>query len=332
MPYLTPHLHRTLSCFLALAVVLTGCGDTIADVDFPEPDPRLTVISFFGPDSTWRVRVAATGGQDALDNRSDAVLPRIDDATVEVLRNGAVVDTLPRIPPRFALGREEGLYGSNAIPAQNGNYTLRVSAPDYPSVMARNAIPAPVRVEAATFADSVSVSGDGRPVGRFTVRFQDPPGEDNFYRVALYYVNECSGQVEPAFWPFDTNADIQRDVFADPEALLNGTVNEEFPIQSSFVFSDEFFDGQSYALTVTAPTLVDNIPQVDYRLVVSAITEDYYQYQYSLRLKDATEENPYAEPVRIRTNVDNGYGIFAGYRDLVALPAPIRGDFDGSCF
>lgn len=121
-------------------------------------------------------------------------------------------------------------------------------------------------------------------------------------------------------------------VFADPEALLDGTVNEEFPIQSSFVFSDEFFGGQSYASTVTAPTSVNNIPQVDYRLVVSAITEDYYEYQYSLRLKDATEENPYAEPVQIRTNVDNGHGIFAGYRDLVALHAPIRGDFDGSCF
>ena len=48
-------------------------------------------------------------------------------------------------------------------------------------------------------------------------------------------------------------------------------------------------------------------------LQVLYISETYYEYLKTARLHDETRENPFAEPLNVYGNVENGYGIFAGY-------------------
>ena len=48
-------------------------------------------------------------------------------------------------------------------------------------------------------------------------------------------------------------------------------------------------------------------------LQVLYISEAYYQYLKTARLHDDTLANPFAEPLNVYGNVENGYGIFAGY-------------------
>ena len=48
-------------------------------------------------------------------------------------------------------------------------------------------------------------------------------------------------------------------------------------------------------------------------LQVLYISAAYYEYLKTARLHDYTRENPFAEPLSVYSNVENGYGIFAGY-------------------
>lgn len=45
---------------------------------------------------------------------------------------------------------------------------------------------------------------------------------------------------------------------------------------------------------------------------MSALSEDLYQFLHTRRLQDRTEENPFAEPVEVHSNVNGGYGIVGG--------------------
>jgi hypothetical protein len=42
------------------------------------------------------------------------------------------------------------------------------------------------------------------------------------------------------------------------------------------------------------------------------VTEAYYLYRFTQRQQDWIDGDPFAEPAQVQTNIENGYGIFAG--------------------
>ena len=48
-------------------------------------------------------------------------------------------------------------------------------------------------------------------------------------------------------------------------------------------------------------------------LVLRNTTEEYYNYNFTRDLQASVENNPFAQPVQVFDNVENGLGIFAGY-------------------
>ena len=47
------------------------------------------------------------------------------------------------------------------------------------------------------------------------------------------------------------------------------------------------------------------------------INKDYYNYIRSLNTYENAADNPFAEPVNLYTNVNNGYGLFTTYARAV---------------
>lgn len=308
-----------------LFLVFTGCGDTVTEVSFPDTEPRLTVTSYFNPDSTWRVRVSQSSS--LAENRRGRQLggveplPPVGNATVQILRSGQVVDTLRNIDLDSPLYADyDGTYGTAFTPTAGASYTLRVEAPGFDPVTAESAVPAPIPVTHASFSDSVYIyqpdSANPEPVSQFTFRFTDPPGERNYYRVVLY---PRRNDVTRGFAPIDVftiNAEIDRDLFADPGTFASGDWVEEFPFRRSVVFTDNAFDGQEYELTVSVP--ISRSYLYGYEAVLSTISEEYYKYRQSVWLQEVTAKNPFAEPVTIQSNVEGGFGIFGGARSMAS--------------
>lgn len=51
----------------------------------------------------------------------------------------------------------------------------------------------------------------------------------------------------------------------------------------------------------------------EYRISLSNMSKEYYQFVISSSKADNLEANPFAEPVQVRTNVENGLGILGSY-------------------
>lgn len=68
---------------------------------------------------------------------------------------------------------------------------------------------------------------------------------------------------------------------------------------------------------------IDDYAKVTFRdfntiyIEVKSITEDYYLYQKSVKDQAYSRNDPFAEPVPIYTNIQNGIGIFTAYNSLV---------------
>jgi hypothetical protein len=76
-----------------------------------------------------------------------------------------------------------------------------------------------------------------------------------------------------------------------------------------------FFEGQAYEVVIRFETeaLQDFGRAGPVQVVLASTTEALFRYEQTRKLHKSVRENPFAEPVAVYTNVQNGVGIFAGY-------------------
>ncbi len=152
---------------------------------------------------------------------------------------------------------------------------------------------------------------------KVALTLDDPHGVRNYYGLQVLQdrrvVNDATGEVTvlPRSTVRFASNDLvfgAADVF-DPEK----TYYEEA------LFTDDLFEGRSHTLDFEMEYTVD-LRDVDvtversFGVLVMAVSEDYYRYWQTASLQNDVEGNPFAEPVRIYSNMSGGNGVFAGYQ------------------
>jgi len=131
---------------------------------------------------------------------------------------------------------------------------------------------------------------------RVTIEFNDPPDVENFYEMALFSVRDLGN----GNFSFDSHyintLDLNlRESFFDANTL-----------------SDEAFNGQTYKLQLDINRYENEGEEVETFLIWRSITKDYYQFSRSIILQGESEDfGPFSEPVTIKSNFENGLGIFS---------------------
>lgn len=290
-----------------LLAAVTGC-ETVVDVDLPEAPPRLVVHSVYAAGAPWRATVTHTVGV-----LTDDDIELVPDAEVAVWRDGQVVARLNAYDP------ESGTYraASGEAPVPGAVYTLRAAAPGYDAVEATAAVPLPPAVEVDVQTRPVAV--DGYTVRRHTItlRLDDPAGSDDAYALLFDRADSLDGQPLSLGGAWFSSRDA---------AVLAEDGFEDFDDERTFegdeaVFTDRVFDGRTYTLTATmddfagygadGPTGITSVLIVRLR----RLSPDYYAYLRSRRAYDQNEDNPFAEPANLHSNVEGGYGLFAGFAE-----------------
>ena len=260
---------------------------------------RDSVNSLFTNDSLWAANISRSVG--VLETTS---YTSINDADVSIFDgNGVEVTTITN--------QGDGLYTSptGAMPVADELYTIEVSAPGYTPVSATNRIPAAVQINSI---DTVSsTNSDGQTILETTINFQDPPANANYYMVEVLVKGTWIS------WEEDTVE------FREPLEISCDDVNVETVNRFSFdgfdntylylMLKDENFDGEDYALTfsvINYAELKDLELFGEIRLVNTS--EAYFNYLKSFNMYQRASGNPFATPVQVYSNVENGMGIFAG--------------------
>ena len=288
---------------LPFLAALCACEQVI-EPDLPEHRPRLVLHAIFTNDGVWSAHVGRSFPILEL-QLTASERPAVADAAVALLAGDRVVGDL-----EFDDAAQAYVFGDSALQAGK-TYSLRVSAPGFETVRATDAVPMPVPTSVLSYraiASSRSGSGD-RVEFSLELEIEDPPGEENYYQVSLYrvFAGRGASRIELSFSTKDPS--ILADNNVDGSPLEEGKFEGYAPY-----FRDTLFDGRTREIELSHDLGRDPDPDPSgMYLQVLYISEAYYQYLKTARLHDDTLANPFAEPLNVYGNVENGYGIFAGY-------------------
>jgi hypothetical protein len=272
-----------------LIPLLFGC-ELVVDVDVPY-EKGLTLNSFFTPDSTFTVQLAAN--RYVLDNKD---FQKIENGVVKIYEDDQYIETL------IHLGK--GKYKSpSRKPVVGKSYKVSAEVENLGTVASKSIIPSPVQISSVEFQREAG-SYNAPPKTTFHLKFEDPQGVSNYYQILLsaaqIYVNP-SGEEKIIWYPVHVESN-------DP--TINGESGEN---TNNLVFKDILFDGKTADLTFETHFSVFQSLKVSVR----SLSEDYYKYLTTLELQNSTSGDPFAQPINVYNNIKDGYGIFAGYSESV---------------
>ena len=147
-----------------------------------------------------------------------------------------------------------------------------------------------------------------------------PSGTANFYHLRLFF-EAISGRTQSNGFVVNEEDHL---IPLPIEAILDNAPNAIFDSDNiGLLFSDEAIDGQSIQLKLLAQ--IDELETGMFPKIVGelrTVSENYYKHYTSLALQKESKDRPFAEPVSVFSNIENGLGIFAGYstyRDSVTV-------------
>lgn len=296
--------HSKLIIVLIISqLFLLSCESLIKEIDpsfLPETDSKLVVACFISPQDT--VLAAKVTETKLLIGTTGDIRDDITNASVSLSDGSKSI--------RLVYSSKLGYY--RALPSElpilvGKTYTISVNTPDGRQVNASTTVPNNTAIKEVKI-DSTKVNafqqGNSVTNTEYDVKviWQDKVGETNYYRAISEYVF------------------LYRIVDSINKKVINAPVSAIVDLRT---IDDKDADGQLVSLNRTyLPTNIGgNIQGQDANLKtkldkikVGLFQTDihYYNYHTSLR-RQRENNNPFAEPVLLYTNINGGFGCFSAY-------------------
>ncbi|MEL6559743.1 MAG: DUF4249 domain-containing protein [Bacteroidota bacterium] len=291
---------------LSIVFFLASC-ETVVDIDVPQEPPSLVVNGYLNTDSS-NISFHLSKTDFIL---SESSFESILGADVTLKENGVEVGSF----------RETGIgvYTSDVAPGKGNTYELTVAKEGFNTVSAIGSIPdqtidiIDVSVE--------EVDRNGYLENLVKVKIKDPGGVANFYEVGIF-------RYEPVY-DFETGELNEEDSVINFVYLeLEGTEFEDSPEKfgNTVLVDDLFFNGLEYEFNLLVSSYYftgdpffddDDEDERVFYVTVRNTSEDYYEYVRSVKIQYWNDGDPFAEPVIVEGNINNGFGIFAGFNSSV---------------
>jgi hypothetical protein len=253
-------------------------------------------------DETWVVELTLSGS--ILD---DLPFKPLLTATVSIYENDILMESVVNTPDF------EGRYFfEHSYPVPGNTYRIEATASPFQTITANFIHPLPVELDSlvVTILGASPEFKDSKDVV-VRVYFTDPPGEN-------YYGVKCVFKSEDVQFPQYTQSFGL--ILVDPaySANGNGALCTLMP-----TFSDAHFDGTS--AFIDFKTLLyerPDAPSIDFCTVtLVSLTKDYYNYLRAANLQNSSRQDPLAQTVPVKGNIENGFGIFAGFAQTLRTQA-----------
>jgi hypothetical protein len=265
-----------------LSIVFVGlwsvsCTEMVTDIDLPEVDPKLVVNTWVSPGDTF-LRATVTRSYPVGKSHDWNTNPDVPDAIVRI-SNGS--QTVQLVYDNMEMAFKASASGFSLVPG--GSCSITATASGYEAVDGSTTIPSQSSLPLEYLGVQQIYDEEwGDDVNRYDFKIRDIPGEENFYRVYM----EFSFQDDTAFDDF---------YYLEP---ANG-----YPY-----LSDVNKDGEDILVSFHDASLMT---PYYVRLIVLSTDEAYYRYHKSVY--NFSGDDPFAEPVQIYTNINNGLGAIGSY-------------------
>jgi hypothetical protein len=298
---------------LLMLVILFGSCEKNVDIDIGDTEPMIVLNGVLKADSTIEIYLSRT--RHILDNTE---INSLLNATVEISDEEGNSEEL-----EIGAGN---LYRTDQLSVQHGKtYTIRASAPGYNDVEATTIIPESVPI--ARFDTSTVYNDWGEDMIEFSIVLDDPPGVENYYMISIrsdlkYYHTEYSYYLDTLY--VDPEKDTVVIGYVRDSVVYKDVRNESVWFESEnlaieqtdsyssrVIFSDRLFDGRTYTIRGRFNTWflygVNDSATIDVSLYT--IDSHYYRYIDSRADHYYARNDPFAVPVIVYSNIQNGVGI-----------------------
>lgn len=301
-----------------VALVFLGTA-YIEKMDYTElkQEPVLVVNSFFCTDSLFKVYVSN------LTNVLDTVMRPLPDAKVKIFEGENLLETLNY--------DTNGYYISQNLRAKtNVEYTISVQVVGYPTATAHEKIPDfnIETIDSKIFVDIYESSIPQHKDSKIELTFKENTASNrNYYELNHFSYNYSTldnNLLEIEEYPSESSSSILLEYYNLP--FLQG---------GNYLFSNNLFDNNICFLNIklirtyeTDPVLNPTINK-DFFIDLKLISDNYFKYQFSIdeyRANSNTESSNVNinqnffignEQKEVFSNIEGGYGIFAGYQRVI---------------
>ncbi len=296
-----------LTALAASVCLLNSCADDLfsatVEIPFPEhePLPALTLDVRAG-DTTLYYRITMSRGILELPQAVEL------SADFSLTRDGAVVDSFSSYISRSDAFNGQRLLATPISP-EMGSYEARLRVPGFAEVVARQTMPTVPVVTNVAYEPKGALDGNGDRVDKLEFDLMDDPATEDYYgfrtvlppsSASIWYIgcaNDSTGVVT-----CDTvyQQDLRFISQASPDPALKQSEGY------GLVLTDAAFTNDRYRVRMT----FNNYSEGEVELEVYHLTEDAYRFGVSKYAYLDAQGNPFAEPVTVHNNVENGYGYF----------------------
>lgn len=277
-------LMRTLIYFsFAIVLLASSCDEDsfsqTVDIPIPEHEPL--------PALTLDLRSGDSIASTVLD-LSRGILDEADETrgnkTVELYRNDVLI---AESDPNSQSIRSFNLDLDAPLGTEVATYRLVGKIDGYTDVEAIQLMPTQPDFTVVSYDPQGSIDIDGFRTDEIIFDLVDDPDTEDYYGFRV------TNNPEDQF--------INDYYLQSPDPLLKDAIGY------GLVLSDQSFNGSTYRVRIQADNYNEDPRPA---LEVFHITEDAYRYSVSRIAYEDSVDNPFAEPVNVHNNMENGYGYF----------------------
>lgn len=284
-------MKNKLYIFLAFITVFSMSCDPenfsqVVTIEIPPHESALAVRAVFQEsDTTLQLLVANSLG---ILDKNDFEIPK--EAIVHLYEDEQLLQTFNYNPvnSKFSASINEGFGKAGS------SYRLEISSSKYPSIKAEQVLPTAVPLTSSILKPDGTISSDGDRVDAIEIEFQDPADRENYYAIAAFR--------DTRFFDGTDTVSYTSKVYLDSNDPL-----VSYGEENSLIMPDKAFNGKKYKLLIYS---YDELDQGDLRLRFMTLTKDSYLFHRSMDDYYNAVDNPFAEPVNVHSNIENGHGIF----------------------
>jgi hypothetical protein len=260
-----------------------------------EITPRIVINSLFTANDTIHLEIS--------ESRSvlyEGTLPRITNATAKLFdANNVLLGT-------FTHAGDGNYFLADPKPIVGARYNLEVSAIGFETVKATSETPSLINI---TSIDTNSTFGTD-PRFNFALTFSDNPDQKNYYGVSVYTnVYSIDPETSEKTLLYTYSGFNSREFY-----IINGFKDVDGEIYGGeLYFSDESFNGQTIVFDgANYPFFAEEFQEIEMVIGLISMSEDLFKYNVTYSKYLEAQGDFFAEPVRVYSNVENGFGIFGG--------------------
>jgi len=277
--------------YLVFVLLLTGC-QKIVEIDLPKQEQKPVVNCLFTDSEPFKVHLSLTKAADTENYLS------IDDATVSVFADDKLLAVLP------AMGA--GVYRDSMFyPESNRFYSLQIHAPGYDKIRVEDYVPRyGLQVIDNDFRKNAGTDDSGYNYSELQLKIQDIDSSSNYYGIAVLGKQD-NGKYSPL------------QITSNDTKITSEMMVEDYP--DVLVFRDELFRNSETSVSVRFSY------DMATRFRLFTFSKAAFNYLKTLTIHNYTKDYDFwevYEPISVYSNIENGYGIFAGYssRDYEIKP------------